>query len=195
MDETAARADMAATAKREWGGILAFGIITALFGVVIMAYPDITLGILVILLGIQLVVGGIFDLVGAFSDERSGMRWLVALIGVIAIGVGLLILFNGDGLGDSVTESVKFIGYIVGIVWLLKGVVDGLAAIGDDEAPHRGLRLVGAVITAIAGLVVLAWPGKSLVLLTWIVGIWFLLLGILVIVMAFVVRGAAKQAA
>lgn len=193
MSET--RMDATSTGP-SWGAVLAFGIVTALFGIAIMAWPDITLGVLAILLGIQLIVVGIFDLAGALAakGEKSGARWLAAVIGVIGLGIGLLILFGGESLGDSLTKTVQILGVILGIYWIVRGAVSVVSGLADSEAPHRGWRLAGGALSIIAGLVVIAWPGKSLMLFTWLMGIWILILGIVMILMAFVVKKAEAAA-
>ena len=43
----------------------------------------------------------------------------------------------------------------------------------------------------IGGVVVLVWPGISLVTLTWVVGIWLIIIGIYEIIAAFSVKRMA----
>jgi len=184
-----------ARASSMWGGLLAFGLITALFGVLIMAWPDITIGVLVVLLGIQLLIAGIFDVVGAFSSgAKGGMRWAAIIVGVIALGLGALVLFNGDGLGDSLTNTVMVLGVILGIFWVIRGVVDVISGFTDSEAPNRMWRIVGGVVSVVAGIIVISWPGKSLLLFTWLMGLFLLALGLITVLAAFALRKEAKKA-
>src|SRR5690349_3517329 len=55
-----ASADVLARASRHWGWMMAFGIISLLAGVAVLAWPGRTLIVVAVLLGIQLVVTGIF---------------------------------------------------------------------------------------------------------------------------------------
>lgn len=195
MEEMSTAPSGGANASSLWGGLLAFGIITALFGVAIMAWPDLTIGVLVVLLGIQLILAGIFDVVGAFASEaKGGMKWAAIIVGVIALGLGVLVLFNGDGLGDSLTNTVQVLGIILGIFWLIHGVVDAISGFTDSEAPHRMWRILGGIVSAVAGIIVIAWPGKSLLLFTWLMGLFLLALGLITILAAFAVRREAKKA-
>ena len=72
-----------------WWVVLAAGVITSLFAIAIMAWPDITLGILTALLGIELIVAGVLDLVRVFAakGENAGARWFMGVVGVVALGV------------------------------------------------------------------------------------------------------------
>ena len=178
-----------------WWVVLAAGIVTSLFAIAIMAWPDITLGILTALLGIELIVAGVLDLVRVFAakGENAGARWFMGVVGAVALGIGLWILFGGEDLGDSLKNTVQIIGIIVGIFWVARGAVDILSAITDSEATNRGMRMVSGALWAIAGVVVVSWPGKSLLMLTWIVGLSLLLLGILQIVLSLQVKKALEQ--
>jgi uncharacterized membrane protein HdeD (DUF308 family) len=46
----------------------------------------------------------------------------------------------------------------------------------------------------IGGVVILVWPGISLVTLAWITGIWLIIIGIFEIVSAFSLKSAVKKA-
>ena len=64
-----ASADVLARASRHWGWLMAFGIISLLAGVAVLAWPGRTLVVVAVLFGIQLVVTGIFRFVAAFASE------------------------------------------------------------------------------------------------------------------------------
>jgi uncharacterized membrane protein HdeD (DUF308 family) len=46
----------------------------------------------------------------------------------------------------------------------------------------------------IGGVVILVWPGISLVTLAWVVGIWLIVIGIFEIISSFSLKAAAKRA-
>jgi uncharacterized membrane protein HdeD (DUF308 family) len=54
--------------------------------------------------------------------------------------------------------------------------------------PDRGWSVLMGVLSAIAGIIVLAYPGLTLVGLAVILGIWLLVFGIMEIVAAFRLR-------
>ncbi|HUZ56082.1 MAG TPA: DUF308 domain-containing protein [Streptosporangiaceae bacterium] len=71
--------------------VLAFGIITALIGIVALAWPGRTLLVVAVLFGIQLIAMGIFRFAAAFAsdDASGGTRVLLALLGVLSLIIGL----------------------------------------------------------------------------------------------------------
>ena len=66
-------ADVLASIGRHWGWIMAFGVLTLLAGVAVLAWPGRTLVVIAVLFGVQLIVTGIFRFVAAFAaDDLTG---------------------------------------------------------------------------------------------------------------------------
>ena len=84
-------ADMLASLGRHWGWVFAYGVLTLIAGLAVLAWPGETLLVLAVLFGIQLIVSGIFRFVAALasSDLTGGTRVLLALLGVLSIIIGL----------------------------------------------------------------------------------------------------------
>ncbi len=78
--------DMLTRLGRNWGWLLAYGIITLIGGIFVLAWPGPTVVVLAVLFGIQLIVVGIFRFVAAFAvaDTTGGTRALLALLGVLS---------------------------------------------------------------------------------------------------------------
>ena len=62
-------ADVLASIGRHWGWIMAFGVLTLLAGVAVLAWPGRTLVVIAVLFGVQLIVTGIFRFVAAFAAD------------------------------------------------------------------------------------------------------------------------------
>ena len=79
-------ADVLASIGRHWGWIMAFGVLTLLAGVAVLAWPGRTLVVIAVLFGVQLIVTGIFRFVAAFAtdDLTGGTRVLLAVLGVLS---------------------------------------------------------------------------------------------------------------
>ena len=71
----------------------------------------------------------------------------------------------------------------MGVYWLIEGVFDVILAL-VHRAPHWGWRLAGGIISALAGLVILAYPIAGTVFtvlfLFWVLVIGAIISGILV---------------
>ncbi|HEY1331210.1 MAG TPA: HdeD family acid-resistance protein [Actinomycetota bacterium] len=175
--------DMIQTVGRSWGWILFFGIISILAGIVITAHPSSSVFAFAILWGAWLFVAGIFRLVEAIADsgETGGMRVLMAILGILSILIGLFFMRH-------VYQTVAIIAFLLGLFWVVGGIIEFVVAVSHRDMPGRGWRIFMGILGFIAGLIVLAEPGISLVTLAWVLGIWLVVYGIMEIVVSLQVR-------
>jgi uncharacterized membrane protein HdeD (DUF308 family) len=75
-----------------------------------------------------------------------------------------------------------------------QGVAETVTAINYQELPGRGWYIFGGMLTWTAGVVMLALPFHSIVVLTLVAGGWLVALGIVQIVRALQVRREANRA-
>ena len=162
-----------------------FGLLTLVIGILVMVWPDETLRVLTVLFGLELILVGIFRLIRAFSSGEQHRVWSV-ILGILAIFLGVLVLRN-------IWTTVAVLAVILGVYWIIAGIIDFVVAVGDSTFPSRGFTIFMGIIQVIAGIIVVSWPTESLTALTWLLGIWFVVLGILGIVMAFMVRSDEKK--
>ena len=173
---------------RHWGWLLAYGLLTFAAGIAVLVWPGETLLVLAVLFGIQLIVSGIFRFVGAFAtdDLTGGTRVLLALLGVLSIIVGLWAVRH-------VLLTLLALIVFLGIFWVINGVVEIFTAIAHRDMPQRGWTVAMGVLSIIAGLIVLAYPGLSLYGLAIILGVWLLIFGVMEMAAAFRLRSAAHS--
>ena len=182
-------ADVLAGIGRHWGWVLFFGIVTVLVGLFAIVWPDRTLQVIAVLFGIQLVVAGIFRFVTALAvDEASGgTRVLLALLGVLSFIVGLYALRN-------VLVTIAALALLLGIFWIVNGVVETFTALSDRGMQGRGWAIFMGLLSIVAGVVVLVYPGISLATLAIVLGFWLIVFGVMEIVAAFRVRSVGQAA-
>ena len=156
-------------------------------GVCAVAWPGPTVVVLAVLFGIQIIVSGIFSFINAFAaDESGGMRVWNVILGLLGIAIGLYAVRH-------IIVSVVALALLVGIYWVAYGIAHIYAAIAHHELPHRGwMGFIGA-LSVVAGVIVIAWPGPSLVTLAIVLGVWLIIYGIMEITLAFRVRSAISH--
>ncbi|MGH3068168.1 MAG: HdeD family acid-resistance protein [Streptosporangiaceae bacterium] len=181
-------ADWIASIGKHWIWLLAFGILTLLAGVAAVAWPGPTVIAIAVLFGIQLVVVGIFQFVSAFAggDESGGVRVLNAVLGLFAFIIGLYAIRH-------VLISVVALALLLGIFWVINGFSEIFNALAHRDSPHRGWTGFMGVLSILAGIVVLAYPGISLVTLALVLGVWLIIYGVMEIAVAFRVRSAVGR--
>ena len=173
---------------RSWGWLLALGIISAVIGLLVIFFPHPTLFIIGMLFAIQLIAVGIFRFVAAFTTpEKSGwLRALSAVLAVIAFIVGIYLLRRP-------MMSVLVLAVLLGIFWIVQGVIELFGAIGDSALPARGWVAFSGVLSIIAGALVLAFPGMTMVILALILGVWLVVYGVILGIRAFRVHSAMQH--
>jgi uncharacterized membrane protein HdeD (DUF308 family) len=183
-------ADVLAGIGRHWGWVLVFGIITVLAGLLTLVWPGRTIVVLAVLFGAQLVVAGIFRFVAALAsdDETGATRVLLALLGVLSFIVGLYAL-------GHVLLTIAALALLLGIFWIVNGAVEVFAALSHRGMQGRGWTIFMGLLSVLAGVVVLVYPGISLATLAVVLGFWLVVFGIMEIVLAFRLRSLGHAAA
>jgi uncharacterized membrane protein HdeD (DUF308 family) len=183
-------ADMIARLGRHWGWLLAYGILTLLAAVAVLAWPGETLLVAAVLFGFQLIVSGIFRFVTALSIDdhlAGGARVLLALLGVLSVIVGLWAVRH-------VLLTLLALTVFLGIFWVVNGFIEIFTALSHRGLPQRGWTAIMGVLSVLAGLVVLSYPGLSLLGLATVLGVWLAIFGVMEITAAFRIRGAGHPA-
>ncbi len=182
-------ADLVARVGRHWGWVLAFGIITVLIGIAALVWPGRTLVVVAVLFGIQLIVMGIFRFAAAIaSDDLSGgRRVLLALLGVLSLIIGLYAVRH-------IFITLLALALLLGIFWIVSGAVELFMALSHRELPHRVWNAVMGIISVLAGIVLLIYPGISLLVLAVVVSVWLLIFGAMEITLAFRIRSLTTAA-
>lgn len=181
-------ADMLGQIGKHWGWALAFGLITVAAGIVTLVWPGRTLVVIAVLFGIQLVVTGIFRFVAAFAFDMlsGGTRVLMALLGALSLIIGLYAIRH-------VLISLLALALLLGIFWVVNGVTELFTALSHREMDGRGWTALMGGLSVAAGLVLLSYPGISLVALATIVAVWLLIFGFGEIGLAFRLRSLAHR--
>jgi uncharacterized membrane protein HdeD (DUF308 family) len=160
-----------------WGVLLAIGIVAVVFGLIVIANPFDSLRFVAALIGLFLLIAGIIGVVASVRGRGGTGSWYGPVIAII----GGLILMVVPGL------TLQLLAVLVGAILLIWGVVTALQGVRGGGGREQG-SVVGGIVLAVLGLVVVAWPSASLSLITLLAGIAILLFGIALIVQAFRLR-------
>lgn len=162
------------------------GVLAVIAGLVIVVWPGKTLAIVATIVAIYAIAAGlVYAGLAIFSRRTRGWARVGHLVlGLLFIVVGIVALMN---LTASTGWLLVFVGIIVGIMWVVEGVV-ALTTLGD--APSKGWPISFAILSIIAGIAVLFAPAMGTLALWWVVGLAFIVLGLMNIVRAFRITSA-----
>ena len=95
----------------------------------------------------------------------------------------------------SLQNSILLLAIWIGVGFIFRGVATAVSAISDPTLPGRGWEIFVGLISLLAGVVMLASPFDSIATLTFVVGIWLIVIGDFEAVSAFGIRSASSLAA
>ena len=161
------------------------GVIALIVGILILVWPAKTAAVVTAIIAIYAIAGGlVYAGLGIFSKSMGGWARVGHIIlGVIFIIAGIIAFLN---LGQATVWLAVFLGILVGIMWIVEGVV-AFTTLGS--ARSRGWSIFFAIISIIAGIVLLFSPLWGAAVLWWLLGIALVVLGIVQIVRAFTFKG------
>lgn len=170
----------------KWTTLLTRGLIGIAFGVLAMAWPDVTVAVLVVLWGFWALLDGAVTLSVVGRVPGTGARVLAIVAGVVALLVGFFALLKP---GIAAATLTWFLG-----AWLLvRGVVEVVQAFGGEETTARWALVLGGLVDGLIGALFLANPGKAVLGIAWVLGLLALVWGVALVVLAFVVRRSAGR--
>lgn len=178
---------MLETLTRYWWTVALRGALAVLFGVTALVWPDITLFALVLLFGAYSFVDGLFTLAAALGRRDrgradSGSRLWALLQGLAGIIVGVL-AFVWPGI------TALALLWLIAIWAIVIGLLEIIAAVRLRRELRREwlLGLSGAV-TALFGILLIAWPAEGVLTLVTLIGISAVVFGIALLVFAVRLR-------
>jgi len=173
---------MLALISRYWWVYLLRGAIAVLFGIVAILWPDVTVTALVILFGAYVLVDGVLEIFHG-ATSRHDRWWADILIGLAGILVGIWAMLFPD---------LTAIGlmYFIAAWWLFTGAMQVVFAIRLREVlRNEWMLILSGLLSVILGIVFLLFPGEGAISLVWVIGLFAILFGAMLIALAFRLRG------
>jgi uncharacterized membrane protein HdeD (DUF308 family) len=179
---------MADTLHRGWLVLLLRGIAAIAFGLLAWSRPGVTLAAIVFLFGAYVLFDGILATWTAISRRKEQQYWWLLLLGGLAgIAIGVLTFTSPH------ITALLLLFYIA--AWaIIRGVFEIAAAIRlRKEIEGEWLLIISGAISVLFGILLLARPGAGVLAVLWLISIFAITTGILLVMLAFKVRGLGKQ--
>jgi uncharacterized membrane protein HdeD (DUF308 family) len=170
-----------------WWVLAVRGVAALAFGILALLWPGVTLLVLVALFAAHALVSGAMAIIGAIRHRSEKNWWLTLLLGLVSVAVGLIAILN-PGL------TIFVLVLLVAAQAIVMGIFDIIAAIRLRKEIEREwvLVLTGAISIVFGGLVFLFPPAGALAM-AYMVGFYALLIGALLLALAFRARAWAKR--
>ncbi len=177
---------ISASAGKAWPAVLFGALAMIAVGVMLLVWPSASLNVVAVLIGAAIVASGVVRLYEGFTAraESGGMRAAYLVIGLLAVIVGIYCIRNH-------ALTLFLVAFVTGVYFIMHGIAD-IGVAFSASVPSRGLRGVLGVVSIAAGILMVVWPGITLVILFTLVAAWLLFYGVVLGVLAFNLRRVSK---
>ena len=168
---------------KAWWILALRGACAILFGVLALLWPGITLLTLVTLFAAYALIGGVVSIAGAVANRRRDEDWwMPLLIGLVGIGAAVVAVLQ-----PALTALVFVL--VIGAYALMTGVLDIAFAIRMRKI-IRGewLLILSGIVSLIFGALVFLFPGAGALALIWLISLYAVVTGALLLGVAFRLR-------
>lgn len=165
------------------------GLVAVLFGIVLFVWPGVTLDVLVKAFAVYAFVEGAVVVFGSLRYRREVSDWpTLVLLGLFSTLVGIFMFAKPE-----LTE-LAFL-YLVAARALVVGVLDvGVGVQVRRDVRDEWLVLLSGVGSILFGLIVFARPAEGAVALVWLVSLYAVVHGGLMMAFAFRAKALAHEA-
>ena len=170
------------TLATNWWALLLRGIAAVLFGLAALFWPGLTLFVLIVFFGAYALVDGILAIVAGIRGSE-GRRWLLLAEGVLGVLAGLITLF-----WPGMTALLLL--FVISAWAIFTGLLKVVMAIFfRREVENAWLMGLSGVLSVLFGVILAVLPGAGLLSLVWLIGIYALIVGVVLIVLSVRMRG------
>lgn len=170
--------------------VLLRGILAVVLGLLIFATPQAVALVIGIWVGAWLLIDGILTIVNANTARKRGLSWGWELTAGIAYVVAGIAIFFAP-LAFAVLSGII-------LLWMMAFgmLAHGIFTLGSRS--YRGwsklLGVLDIIFAIVIMIIVFSSPAAAVTALLWIIGVYLVVFGVFLVVMAFTARSQAKRA-
>ena len=173
---------MSEALARNWWAVALRGALAILFGIVTLVWPGATMLSLVFVFAAYAIVDGIFAIMSAVRSARRSERWgLLVLEGIVDLAAAAVAV---------VSPGLTILTFVLVIAaWaIVTGVLMTVAAFRLQLDHGRWWLVLGGLVSILYGLLLIVAPLVGALVLTWWLGAYALVFGVLLLTLGFRLR-------
>jgi uncharacterized membrane protein HdeD (DUF308 family) len=173
---------------RNWWAMALRGLVAIIFGILAFIWPGITLLVLTFLFGAYALVDGVFAIIAALQRAGREERWWMLLVeGIVGIAAGT-IAFLWPGL------TALGLVFVIAAWAIATGALEIVMAIRlRREIEGEWLMVLLGTLSIFFGLLIVIYPMIGALSLVWAVGAFAIAFGVIMLMLAFQLRGIHQQ--
>jgi uncharacterized membrane protein HdeD (DUF308 family) len=177
---------MVTSLAQNWWTFTLRGVFALLFGFLAFVAPGATLTTLVFVFGFYAILNGVLALYAAWNLRSFDRWWLLFLEGLLGIAAGV-IAFVYPG-----AAAIAFLSILA--VWaILAGILQIVEAIRlRQEIENEWSLGLSGLASVVFGVLLVVWPRSGLVTISWIIGLYAIAFGVMLLILGSRLRGLNK---
>ena len=169
-----------------WWLVLLRGIAVIILGILFFTNPGATLIVIMTFLGAYWLVDGLFTLIASLQGKKENKNWVWGIfVGILSILAGLAVFSQPIA---ATLFTTTFLMYFMGFIILVSGISSIATGFKLDKASGKWVMILGGVLTAFLGLLLLVNPVFSATFFVSILGFFSIIGGIMLIGLSFQIR-------
>lgn len=173
---------------RHWWVVGLRGLAALIFGILALIWPGITIIVLIALFGAFALVDGVLAVFLAIRGRESNRNWGWLLVeGIAGILIGILTFRWPLTTGLVLLIFIAAWAIITGIMEIFEAIE--LRRVINNE----WLLILSGAASVLFGLLLILFPAAGALALVWLIGIYAIIFGILLLVLAWRLRGMAQK--
>ncbi|MBU1118808.1 HdeD family acid-resistance protein [Patescibacteria group bacterium] len=164
------------------------GLVAIIFGVIALFWPDVTVIVLLYVFAFYVLIDGLLSLLASIGAAKKHERWWIFIInGLISIAAGFIALFWP-------TITLLLLVYLIAAWALISGIFEIIAAVSIEftKGSKWFLGIAGA-LSIILGILVFSFPLSGLFAIVWLIGIFALMYGVVLVGFGAKIHGLSKE--
>ena len=169
--------------SNSWRELAWRGAISLVFGIIAAFWPGLTLLWLMTLFVAYALISGSASAIAAIKNRQSNRDWwLLLLLGLMSVAAGVLALIYPD-------RTAVFLVLLIGATALASGIIDIVMAVRLRTVIRgEAVLILNGIISVAFGVVVFFSPGAGALALIWLISIYAIASGVLLLALAYRAR-------
>lgn len=157
------------------------GLLNIILGLVAVTWPGLTLYILILIFAINILIVGMFAIFEPLFDKKNPHSVLTALLGILGVILGIFLIARPE-------IAAGVVVLLIAIWALCFGVVDLYAGFASSHEKGAWFLVLTGILSLVFGVYMLFNPLTGALALVWVIGLYAILTGLLLVVASFFVK-------
>lgn len=177
--------------SKNWWVLALRGVIAILFGIALLLFPPAVITTMVLFFGAYALVDGVGNIYTAFQNRTQPRWWVTLLEGIIGVIAGILVfaypLF-------AAISAAYFVLYVIAFWSVSTGIMQVVQAVQLRKEIEGEFWLgLSGLLSVLFGIFLILRPESGILALLTVVSIYSIIFGVMLIILAFRVRGMGDQ--